>query len=82
MFVRSFYDDGVSIAHHGDQHVEKQDGDQDLEENEDGLRHGGVVALLDVFILREERLVQTRTSNLQTSYSPSVMWNRAIQVVG
>ena len=55
LFVCSFDDDGVSIAHHGDQHVEEQDGDQDLEQNEHGLRHGGVVALLDIFILRQER---------------------------
>ena len=55
LFVCSFDDDGVSIAHHGDQHVEEQDGDQNLEQDEHGLRHGGVVALLDIFILRQER---------------------------
>ena len=34
LFVCSFDDDGVSIAHHGDQHVEEEDGDQNLEQNE------------------------------------------------
>ena len=34
--------DPVGVAHHGDQHVEEEDGDEDLEEDKDNLGHPGV----------------------------------------
>ena len=37
--------DAVRVAHHGDQHVEQEDGDQDLEHHEGEFRHLGVLAL-------------------------------------
>ena len=38
-------DDAVRVAHHGDQHVEQEDGDQDLEHHEGEFRHLGILAL-------------------------------------
>ena len=38
-------DDAVCVAHHGDQHVEQEDGDQDLKHHEGEFRHLGVLAL-------------------------------------
>ena len=77
-------DDGVGVAHHGDQHVQQQDRDQDLEEDEHQLGHRGVGALIQLLILTPEQLhINNKDDILHslTSYSPSVMWKRAIQVV-
>ena len=30
LLLGGLYDDAVGVAHHGDQHVEQEDGDQDL----------------------------------------------------
>ena len=49
-------DDGVGVAHHGDQHVQQQDRDQDLEEDEHQLGHRGVGALIQLLILTPEQL--------------------------
>ena len=51
LLLRLFDDGGVSVAHHGNQHVEEEDGDQDLKEDEDHLGHVGVVALPEQVIL-------------------------------
>ena len=51
-------DDGVGVAHHGDQHVQQQDRDQDLEEDEHQLGHRGVGALIQLLILTPEQLVR------------------------
>ena len=31
--------DGVGVSHHGDQHVQQQDGNQDLEKDKNHLGH-------------------------------------------
>ena len=45
-------DDGVGVAHHGNQHVQQEDGDQDLEEDKHGLRHVGVWTSIKIVILQ------------------------------
>ncbi len=47
-----FVDDGVGVAHHGDQHVEEENGNQDLKENEHCLRHAGINALAEFVVLK------------------------------
>ena len=51
LLLRLLDDDGVGVAHHGDQHVEEQDGDEDLEEHEDCLGHGGVGTVVKLVVL-------------------------------
>ena len=51
-------DDGIGVAHHGDQHVQQQDRDQDLEEDEHQLGHRGVGAFIQLVILTPEQQVR------------------------
>ena len=37
LFFTLFVNDGVGVAHHGDQHVEEENGDEDLKENKHRL---------------------------------------------
>ena len=51
LLVCSTDDNGVSVTHHGNQHVEQQDGDQDLEQNKHHLGHARVGALRQLLVL-------------------------------
>ena len=42
---------GVGVSHHGDQHVQQQDGNQDLEKDKHHLGHRGVGTLIKFVIL-------------------------------
>jgi hypothetical protein len=46
-------DDGVGVAHHGDQHVEEKNRNQNLEENEHRLCHAGVSSFTQFVILKK-----------------------------
>ena len=52
LLLRLLDDDCVRVAHHGDQHVEQKNRDQDLEENEDGFCHRLIRTLAEVFVLK------------------------------
>ncbi len=49
-----FVDDGVGVSHHGDQHVEKENWDENLKENKHRLRHAGVCTLAQFVVLKIE----------------------------
>ena len=51
LLIRGTDDDSIGVAHHGNQHVEQQDGDEDLEQDEHDPSHGGVGRPGEVFIL-------------------------------
>ena len=51
LLVGGVDDDGVGVTHHGNQHVEQQDRDEDLEEDEDYPGHAGVRRLVELIIL-------------------------------
>ena len=50
-FVGGADHDGVCVTHHSDQHVQQQNGNQDLEEDKNHLRHGGIGTLVKFVIL-------------------------------
>ena len=50
-FVGGADHDGVCVTHHSDQHVQQQNGNQDLEEDKHHLRHGGIGTLVKFVIL-------------------------------
>ena len=45
LLVRGADHDGVGVAHHGNQHVEQEDWDENLEHHKGELGHLGVLAL-------------------------------------
>ena len=50
--------DAVRVAHHGDQHVEQQDGDEDLEKDKDGLCHRLIRTLAEILILKRQIVIK------------------------
>ena len=54
LLLRLLNHDGVGVAHHGNQHVEEQDWDEDLENDKDQLCHGLVWTVPKFFILKEK----------------------------
>ena len=45
-------DERVGVAHHGDQHVEEENGDEDLKENKHRLRHTRVNTFAQFIVLK------------------------------
>ena len=82
LLIRGADDDSIGVTHHSDQHVQQQDGNQDLEKDKHHLGHGGVGTLVQFVILesKEGKYLEIKVY-LDTSYSPRVMWNKAIHVV-
>ena len=85
LFLWLLNNNSVSIPHHCYQHVQQQDGDQDLEQHKRGLRHGRVGTRIKIIILTKYVVKMYFPDNCTltppTSYSPSVMWKRATHVV-
>ena len=51
LLVRGADDNGVGVAHHGDQHVQQEDGNQDLEDNKDHLGHSRIWTVIQIIVL-------------------------------
>ena len=82
LLLRLLDDNRVRVAHHGDQHVEQQDGNEDLEKDKDGLCHRLIRTLAEILVLKRQIVIKDVPKCWTvTSYSPSVMWKRATQVV-
>ena len=52
-------DDGVGVSHHGDQHVEEEDGQDHLEDDEEGLADALVVGLRYVVVLDGNKIIKS-----------------------
>ncbi len=51
-FLLTFFGDcSIGVAHHGNQHVKKQDGHNNHEDDEEDPRHRFVIGLLEVAVL-------------------------------
>ena len=51
-------DDAVRVAHHGDQHVEQQDGNEDLEKDKNGLCHRLIRTLAEILVLKRQIVIK------------------------
>ena len=74
LLLRLLDDNRVRVAHHGDQHVEQQDGNEDLEKDKDGLCHRLIRTLAEILVLKRQKVIKgVLKCWTETSYSPSVM---------